>query len=50
MPLEPQNWTQGGGLQVTLGADLDIWLMTLGRPTLNTLHASCVWATSLLRL
>lgn len=42
--LSPKTGSKGEGLQTTLGADLDVWLMTLGQHTLNTLQASQVWA------
>lgn len=46
--LSPKTGSDREGLQISLGADLDIWLTTLGQPTLNTHHTSYTWATSLL--
>lgn len=48
--LSPKLESEGERLQTSLGADVDIRLMTAGRPALNTLRAPYVWATSLLGL
>lgn len=48
--LSPKLESEGERLQTSLGADVDIRLMTADRPALNTLRAPYVWATSLLGL